>query len=743
MNILSSAFIKLITGKDSEPNAVTRTALTYFPLFLAIVAGLMGAVELFTGDVTHAILNGVVSALLVIVMRLAQDDQLRPAGNIFALSMIFTAAATTLSFDGIPYGLFAVAPAVALLLVMTTELITTLIALSLIGLTLSMSVWVNDHNSQDIVATSMLRGLWISLGCTFIAATVYRKGWESNLRMLRSANGRLVDKDRTLQKIQSTSKSVSFSYAETKDELLILDSNGQNIEIEQVSSTSVDDWPSVAMNKALRAHLTKIIKGISQSSVTVYDETVQIQEQWYRFVAERIEDEKHPGRFELIGIYSDITHIKGLESKLEHFAKYDEITGLMNRWFFWEKGNNLLESPNKKDMLYYMFLDLDGFKRVNDTSGHATGDKIIQIVGKLIKDTLPDESISSRMGGDEFCAIFQAQEDQDAYSIADSLRESISNAGYFWGVGNEIGASVGLVEIPSDASLEEAYSLSDMACMQAKRSGKNKVVLTHFDSKGPQTRQSRNRMINLIEKGLTQGGFSLYRQEVVPLRHELPHKKYEVLIRLRDEKGSLIPTAEFLSVAEGFGYIKRIDRWVVNQTIEYIENSNTEDEFWVNLSGLSVSDESFCQHLLQLVKLAQIRPGQLNFEITETVAIESSDVAAEMIRQLQQFGVRIALDDFGVGHASFANLRKLPIDVVKIDGSYVRNILDSEIDRVFTSTIIQNSHALGKQIVAEFVESQAIANALHEMGADFVQGFHFGRPQPFIEHTGSDIAGNE
>ena len=297
MNILSSAFIKLITGKDSEPNAVTRTALTYFPLFLAIVAGLMGAVELFTGDVTHAILNGVVSALLVIVMRLAQDDQLRPAGNIFALSMIFTAAATTLSFDGIPYGLFAVAPAVALLLVMTTELITTLIALSLIGLTLSMSVWVNDHNSQDIVATSMLRGLWISLGCTFIAATVYRKGWESNLRMLRSANGRLVDKDRTLQKIQSTSKSVSFSYAETKDELLILDSNGQNIEIEQVSSTSVDDWPSVAMNKALRAHLTKIIKGISQSSVTVYDETVQIQEQWYRFVAERIEDEKHPGRF--------------------------------------------------------------------------------------------------------------------------------------------------------------------------------------------------------------------------------------------------------------------------------------------------------------------------------------------------------------------------------------------------------------------------------------------------------------
>ncbi len=729
------AKLKSLVFESPNFNATTRNALIYLPLLLFGVSTLIAMNSISQANYTFALMNCCIGLLLLVVIKLARENQTELAGNVFALSNVFSAIAIAMHLNSAPYGMYIIAPALALFLVMTTSFVTGALTIISIGIALTTGVTIGVAE-YDPSATpgQMLRALWIALACTFVAATIYRRGWEKNLFNLNQANEQLKEKDRSLQKIQSITKSISFSYHANTDTLMLLDGEGNNLTVKHLSYHSALDNKAVdaILDQQIWTHLFRMLTSGDLSTFGTKDETVKIGDSWYHFLAESVSEDASNDQ-ELIGAYSDISHIKGLESKLEHYAKYDETTGLMNRWYFMDQAKELLSLPVLNKKLFYLFLDLDGLKRINDTSGHAAGDKLITIVGELVQDMLPEGSITSRLGGDEFAAIYPAEDEHIAYQLADYLRESISNAGYFWGTGTEIGASIGLVELLENTSIEEAYSLSDIACMQAKRSGKNKVVLTHSDASNPEMRTSRNKMINQIQLGLAGNGFSLYRQEVVSLKKGCGVKKYEILLRLKDEQGNLVPTAEFLSIAEGFGYIKRIDRWVVNEIIKHIENTGAEEEYWVNLSGHSVSDESFCNYLLDLVRQSDIRPGQLNFEITETVAIESSDIAADMIVRMQKLGAKIALDDFGVGHASFANLRSLPIDVVKIDGSYVRNILNNEVDRVFTSTIIQNTHALGKQIVAEFVESQEIADELLKMGADFVQGFHFGQPEPFMD----------
>ncbi|MGI9236325.1 MAG: EAL domain-containing protein [Woeseiaceae bacterium] len=433
----------------------------------------------------------------------------------------------------------------------------------------------------------------------------------------------------------------------------------------------------------------------------------------------------------------DVTESMKLTVQLEYQASYDELTGLLNRRAFetqleraWENS-----SDNEKNS-HLMFMDLDQFKVVNDTSGHTAGDQLLRSVSEILKDSVRNDDVVGRLGGDEFAIILWECPTAVAKRIAESIRQSIENFRFHWDVETyRIGVSIGCLPIDPDVGdISELQQLADAACYAAKEAGRNCVHMVSGEKDSARVHRGQVRWVQRLREAMDNNRFAIYAQPILPIDQGSDEREsLEILLRLRDpETRKLIPPGAFLPAADRYGMSVELDKWVItslfNMLFVHHAFEAVHRKYWINLSGSSVGDRRFAEFLKNAVAKSPLPPGTINFEITETSVIRNISEANELISSLRKMGCQFALDDFGSGLFSFSYIKDLPIDIVKIDGSFIRNLLKDETDRIFVKSIIDIAHTLNIKAVAEFVENEETLEIVRKLGADYFQGFMTGRP---------------
>lgn len=441
------------------------------------------------------------------------------------------------------------------------------------------------------------------------------------------------------------------------------------------------------------------------------------------------------GRQVYTALLSDITERKELVSHLQYMAERDGLTGLFNRSYFQTELDRLVERVcrSQQQCCALLYMDLDNFKYVNDTLGHAAGDYMLIEVAGLLSRRARRSDMIARIGGDEFVILLYNATSQLAMTVADSFREQIAGHSFsFKGQRVDIGCSIGVAMLTCETrNASEALSRADLACHLSKRDGKNRVHLFNPDDESSVTTMSLDiGWSGRIKDAIAQGNFAMACQPIVNTRTR-EVESYEVLIRMLDEKNEMIMPGGFLPSAERFGLAVDIDKWVIKNAIETLAMQRMDKpdlRYAINLSGQTLSQTSVCDLIFDTLHATGLDPSALTFEVTETVAIADMSQAESFLSRLRRIGCRTALDDFGSGFSSFAYLKDLPVDEVKLDGRFVRNIANSHVDQAMVRAMNDIAHALGKLTVAEFVETEEALDVLARLGVDYVQGYHLGRP---------------
>jgi len=437
-------------------------------------------------------------------------------------------------------------------------------------------------------------------------------------------------------------------------------------------------------------------------------------------------------------VFHDVTVTLNLARELTHQATHDALTGIPNRREFERRLTELLnrnDTPGQNHVLCY--LDLDQFKIVNDTCGHVAGDELLRQVTQLVRSHLRAADTLARLGGDEFGLILQACPLERALQLANGVREAIADFRFGWeGKSFSIGVSIGLVCINHEhKDLGLLLAAADAACYAAKENGRNRVHLYQADDSKVMEQQGQMQWVSRLQSALDQDRLRLYVQPIVPL-HPGPGEKthFEILVRLEEDDKIVLPGA-FLPAAERYGLMPRIDQWVVNNTLAWMgdqlrQHGQLEGVYCINLSGASLSDERFRQNLHATLEQLQLPAGSVCFEITETAAVANLSKVVHFIGEVKQLGCLFALDDFGSGLSSFAYLKNLPVDFLKIDGSFVKDIETDPIDLAMVQAINAIGHVMGLKTIAEYVSAPGILERVQDIGVDFGQGFHLGEPRP-------------
>lgn len=415
-------------------------------------------------------------------------------------------------------------------------------------------------------------------------------------------------------------------------------------------------------------------------------------------------------------------------------AEHDALTGLVNRREFENKLKKLLDLAFKENTSHAMlYIDLDQFKVVNDTCGHVAGDALLKQLSAMLLHRIREDDTLARLGGDEFGLLIEYCSLDDAEKIANQLKEQIQEFHYEWnGSVFRIGASIGLVSINKNSfSVELIMSAADTACYAAKDTGRNRVHVYKPDDKEVVTRYGEMQWVAKITKALDEDLFVLYQQAVVS--SDAPYDKveyYEVLIRMQGDEGELIPPGAFLPAAERYNLAPDIDRFVIKSVFKHISESKDgrKVNYGINLSQMSIGEESFLAFILQQFKQYNVSGKNICFEITETAAVKNLNIAVQFIEALQQYGCRFALDDFGRGLSSLVYLKTLPVDYLKIDGLFVKDIINDAVDLAMVKSINEIGHVMNMKTIAEFVENEEIYLQLKEIGVDCVQGHWLGLP---------------
>jgi diguanylate cyclase (GGDEF)-like protein/PAS domain S-box-containing protein len=441
-------------------------------------------------------------------------------------------------------------------------------------------------------------------------------------------------------------------------------------------------------------------------------------------------------------VFHDVTETRRLTRQLEYDATHDALTGLINRPEFERRLERALASARQYGARHALcYLDLDQFKVVNDTAGHAAGDELLRQINTILAGMFRERDTLARIGGDEFGLLLDNCPLERAQLIAQTMVSNIRNHRFYWEDRTyQIGVSIGLVLITAEArDTAQLLTQADVACYIAKELGRNRVHL--YQREDTETAQRHGEMLGAagLRDALEQGRFRLHYQPIVPLR--VPGQRpvhYEVLLRVAykdspDAHTELVLPAAFIPAAERYGLMGAIDHWVIQAAFrEYVERlGQTGSMIAINLSGNSLSDETLLSFIeAQFYKYA-FPPERVCFEITETAAIQNLHRATDLMRALKRRGSQFALDDFGSGMSSFHYLKNLPVDYLKIDGSFVKDMLGNTRDSALVAAINQMSHTLGIQTIAEYAENQAIVERLRELDVDYAQGFFFGHPAPW------------
>ncbi|MCJ8054894.1 EAL domain-containing protein [Shinella curvata] len=438
---------------------------------------------------------------------------------------------------------------------------------------------------------------------------------------------------------------------------------------------------------------------------------------------------------------SFLAHRRNIEDQLSHNAHHDALTGLPNRRLFEERLARALEQPGSRHAL--MFIDLDQFKAVNDNGGHAAGDELLRRISRDLDKAIRGSDLLARLGGDEFGIILPNCAPEDALRIGLRLREIAEAIDFVWnGHRYSISASIGVVHLAERRfTLQEALRAADIACYMAKEKGRNRVhVFETTDAAQTQFTANLN-WVQRLHRALEEDRFRLFSQKIDTIDgNGAPAEHREILLRL-EENGKLLAPGAFIPAAERFGLMPALDRWVVRHALDVIgrREGRTTGTYSINLSGLTLKDDTFLPFLREALRRSRVPADVLCFEITETSAIENLDEAVAFMNAMRAMGCRFALDDFGVGMSSLTYLKRLPVDYVKIDGSFVRDMLADKTDWMTVEMINQISHLAGRKTIAEFVETADILAALRTIGVDYAQGYFIGRPEPFLPETAGSV----
>lgn len=431
----------------------------------------------------------------------------------------------------------------------------------------------------------------------------------------------------------------------------------------------------------------------------------------------------------------DITERRRYESQLEHMVDHDPLTGLLNRRTFQRE----LEGHVARSTLYgvtgdVLMLDLDNFKYFNDTFGHSAGDQLIVRIAQGLRTRLRQSDVLARLGGDEFAVLLPRGTRKAAQATAEALLQVVRDQGApTIGAKKWITASIGIAHFADgNLSAEEILVNADLAMYDAKEAGRDRWACYRTDEHDRPKIESRMKWAHQINEAIANDGFELLAQPIVPLNAEGP-TQYELLLRMRDQHGDLIPPGSFLYVAERLGLIGEIDRWVILRAIDMLAEQRAAGRdlrFEVNLSALTMGDEELFELVERRLRETGVPPDRLIFEVTETAAVANITRAVRFAERLSKLGCAFALDDFGAGFGSFYYLKHLPFDYLKIDGEFVQHCAENETDRILISAVVQIAHGMGKRTIAEFVTNQETVEVLKHLGVDYGQGYHLGRPAP-------------
>jgi diguanylate cyclase (GGDEF)-like protein/PAS domain S-box-containing protein len=439
-------------------------------------------------------------------------------------------------------------------------------------------------------------------------------------------------------------------------------------------------------------------------------------------------------------VFHDVTESRELNRRLSYHASHDLLTGLVNRREFESRVERALKSAKARESSYALcYLDIDQFKIINDTCGHSAGDVLLGQVGALLKSKVRWRDTLARLGGDEFGILLEACSLDEALRTAEVLREAVRNFRFTWEDRVfRLGASVGVVPIAAEnEDVASILSAADSACAAAKESGRNRVHSFAENDIELMRRRREMQWAARINAALEEGRFELYRMQIQPLQRNEPGQHYELLLRMRDETGRMVSPDNFIAAAERYGLTPAIDRWVIENALRWLVSEADEREKLsmcsINLSGQSLGDDKFLPFVIEQFQKSGIDASKICFEITETAAVASFSQANRFIQALRELGCRFALDDFGTGLSSFGYLKHFPVDFLKIDGSFVREILHDPIDREMVRSINEIGHLTGKKTIAEFAENAEIIQMLTSLGVDYAQGYGIAQPQRVLK----------
>lgn len=421
------------------------------------------------------------------------------------------------------------------------------------------------------------------------------------------------------------------------------------------------------------------------------------------------------------------------EAELRYLADHDSLTGLLDRRRFRAELDQYVSfSARYGGQGAMMIIDIDGLKAVNDSLGHHAGDNLLRQIAAIMRERVRTTDIVARLSGDEF-AILMPQADTDgALHLGEELRAQVAETARPApeAAGATISVGIAMFGARRESGPEAVLAAADQAMYQAKQEGRNQIVLFRDTGEARRARGRRQTTAAKIRDALTSDRLSLHTQPIRSLASGTI-ERYELLLRMTDEKGELLPAASFIQAAERSGMVQELDRWVVARALELVAERERQGRplaLHVNLSGASLADLSVLEFIERRLDEGGADPSRCTFEITETSGLRDYEAAAGFADRLTEFGCQVAIDNYGAGFGPFHYLKRVPFDVIKIDGAFVRDMPRSDADQLTVQAIVQIARGLGKTTIAEFVQDDDTTRLLREYGVDMAQGFHLGRP---------------
>jgi diguanylate cyclase (GGDEF)-like protein len=435
---------------------------------------------------------------------------------------------------------------------------------------------------------------------------------------------------------------------------------------------------------------------------------------------------------------------------MNYHSSRDSLTGLIHRREFEKRLKGSLDSAHKEGKHHaLLYMDVDQFRVVNENFGHQAGDELLIQLSALLRVTVRGDDKLARLGGDEFSVLLEDCPLDEAANKADDFKRAVEEFNFVWQEKTfDVGLGIGVVAIDSSSgSVNEILKSANSACYAAKQKGRNQVVIYQADD--PQLKKQRGEMkwATRISDALRDQKFQLYYQDILPIQEEEPEKFHcELLMRTENDSHDLVSPMEFIPAAERFNLMGDIDRWVASTAIQNITvlekdiSSEKTSLYGINLSGQSLGDELFLDYVSGLFEVYDINPQNICFEVTESTAIVNPEKALKFMQEMKSIGCKFALDDFGTGISSFSYLKMFPFDFVKIDGSFIRNITTSEVDREMVASVCRIAKVLGIKTIAEYVEDDTVFARLRNLGVDYAQGYGISEPAPLSQRLSDPLS---